>query len=207
MLARALSDDAAKRRLTEAVTAAERHTSAEIVVAVRRQAAAHTRTSLVAGAACAGVVLLLLLALPQVYDVRFFPVELGLAFVLGAYVVSQVPSLRRALTPEARIREAFDAEAERLFDELGVERTRGRTGVLVLLGLFERRAAVVADVGLDGAKLTATASPSVAKLQQATYDRDLGGVVAALEALGVELGRDNPRREDDENELGDEVHT
>lgn len=207
MLARALSDDAARARLAEAVGEAERHTSAEVVVAVRRQASTYVAAHVRGGVVASCVVLLCLLFLPQPFDVRFFPIELTLAFGFGALAVALSTPLRRVLSPLESRREALRVAAERAFDELGVFRTESRGGVLVFVGLLEGGVHLVPDVGLDASILQRDSSPAARQLDDAARAHDPEALARALVALGKELGARYPRTADDVNELADEVRS
>lgn len=96
--------------------------------------------------------------------------------------------------------------ALREFTRLGMDRTRDRTGVLILLLLSERRFHIIADEGIHR------------KVEEGTWDRiaetmtlhfkegNFGnGICAAVEAVGKELRRHFPQKPDDRNELPDEI--
>ncbi|MBI3201229.1 MAG: hypothetical protein HYZ29_06760 [Myxococcales bacterium] len=86
--------------------------------------------------------------------------------------------------------------------ELGVSRTRDRTGLLVFVSMFERKVVVVPDVGIDRAEL----GEALAKLESVLSESpELPRLVAALDELASPLARVLPRADDDENELPDTV--
>lgn len=137
---------------------------------------------------------------------------LGLAFVIatlkfwGMYLLQLWQPLRLALVPGAlkhrRVREravmSFKIGAER--------RTHGHTGVLIYLSLAEHRAEIVADEAI-----AAKVSPEVWGEAMATLvggiraGQAAGGLVGAIEQVGVVLAAHFPRAEDDINELPDRL--
>ena len=86
-------------------------------------------------------------------------------------------------------------------------RTTGRTGILVLVGMFERRARVVVDLGCEGAAATEAFAHAVRGIEASVehLDPKLDAFVAALEALGPALAGPLPRQADDVNELSDDL--
>lgn len=69
---------------------------------------------------------------------------------LGGLAALAFPSLRWALVPSEVMAERVQQRATRAFLEEEVFRTRDRTGILILVSLFEHRVVVLADRGLDG---------------------------------------------------------
>ncbi len=69
---------------------------------------------------------------------------------LAASLAAIAPPLRRALTGRNTLTRRVRRRAALAFLEEGVTRTRDRTGVLLLVALFERRVEIIADEGLRG---------------------------------------------------------
>ncbi len=65
------------------------------------------------------------------------------------YMVGGIGSVSRRLIPEDHIERAVRVRAEAAFVEEEVFDTRDRTGILVFLSLFERRAVILADAGIN----------------------------------------------------------
>lgn len=198
--------EASKARCKAAVEAVEARTAAELLVAVRPWSGFYGHADYLAGAGAAFVVLLALLFLPQPFEIVTMPFEVAGAFALGAFLASRSPRVRRVLTSPAHRRDRVAAAARAAFVDLGVSRTRGRTGVLVFVSLLERDVEVVADVGVDLARLEARWEAALVELRDAVRDRaDVDRFVRALEALGPLFSEILPRSADDVNELPDEV--
>ncbi len=200
---RAFFDDEARRRTTETVQAIELRTSAEVVVTVRHRADAHRRAIVLAGAASGALVLAVTLLIPTVYPAVFMPLDAALGFALGALLAWRLPLLRRLFVPRPARRSATSAAARAAFAELGIEKTSGRTGLLVYAALFERDVELVPDVGLEGEALAAGLEAVRARLAEAVARRDLEAFLEALGSLAPLLESTHPRSEDDVNELCD----
>ena len=133
------------------------------------------------------------------------PLDLVVAFAVGAFVCSSSPSLRRLLTRPSRRREFVRGAAKAAFVDLGISRTSGRWGVLVFLSMLERDAEVVPDSGIDLAAMGEEWTAAVSALRAAVARMDFALFHEKLLALGPLLGKAHPRRDDDVNELPDEV--
>jgi putative membrane protein len=197
-------EPSAKRRTSEAIVAIEAQTAVEVVVAVRRRAARHVLTSVVFGIACGLTSFLVMWFSPQIYDVGTMPLDVVVTSVLGAGLCAAVAPLRRALTPNHFARKSAESAASRAFKELGIDKTRGRTGLLVYVALFERAVVLVPDSGIPTAVGDALAGIRAALLD-AVGRRDFVGFLAGLERLGPVCAAVLPRQAGDENELCDHV--
>jgi putative membrane protein len=189
----------ARREVADAVRFIEAQTSAEIVVAVRHAAGRYRHADYLAGAVLAFGALLLLLFHPRSFAVETMPIDVAVVFAAGAFAASRSAALRRLLTSRRQLLEEVRRSARAAFVELGVSRTKGRTGILVFVALLERAVFVVPDVGVDLGPLR-----TQVEALEATVP-DLAAFLAALRALGAPLGRALPRAADDENELPDEM--
>jgi putative membrane protein len=113
-----------------------------------------------------------------------FPLTLGelaaiqlAAGVVGALVSTWDP-VERLLAGRRTQAQAVQARALRAFEEHGLARTAEGTGVLVFASLFERRAVILGDHGID------------AKMKDATHDE----WAVALAALTAGLKAGDPAR-------------
>lgn len=205
MSERAFLEPEAKSRTAEAIRAVEAQTAVEVVVAVRRRASHHVGSSLAFGLGLASVVFAVMWFSPTVYDVRTMPLDAALAFVLGTAFAASVPAVRRLLTPRAFRTRSVEAAARDTFGALGIEKTRGRTGLLVFVALFERQTALVPDSGIPGVLVTGPLAAIREELSAAVARSDLDGFLTALGRLGPACAAVAPRQSDDENELCDDV--
>lgn len=216
-------------RIERAVAAAETRTRAEIVCAVVEEASAYETVPLAWAAAGALVLPVLALAVMRVqthwgmlghgwlaHQLATTHASLLSSFIVYALVqclllvailfVIAVPSVRRRLTPAALKRQKVRERALEEFRTHRLDRTRERTGVLILVALAERRIEVLADHG------------AAVRIDQEHWDRlvaDLsrglreGQVVGALELAvqrcGEVLAAELPAVGDNPNELPDRV--
>lgn len=195
----------AKERIVTAIGAIEKTTSAEVVVAARPIAGDYRGADFVFGAICALVFLSVFLYHPEPFDFTFFPLEQAGAFVVGTIFCAHVPPLRHFFTWAETRKENVDRLAHAMMFERGVTKTRGRTGVLILLAAFERDVVIVLDHGLDKAKLAKDLEAAHAALRAAAKQGSVDAFVAALETFGKALAKVHPIEADDIDELGNEV--
>jgi putative membrane protein len=126
---------------------------------------------------------------------------------VGYLAAALSPTLRRLLIPSDVLQERVDQRAAAAFLQQEVFATRERTGVLILVALFERRVVVLGDSGIN------------AKVEQREWDDIVAGIVAGIRAgtpgkalaagiraCGVLLERPGiTRRTDDTDELADHL--
>lgn len=100
----------------------------------------------------------------------------------------------------------FDAlkRAAKLFHQLGIDKTKEGTGVLLYVATETRRAAVWAGPGVKDGDVLATWRPVFAALEAHKND-ELAGVIAAVDALGKILHTHAAGEDKHGNELGDGV--
>ncbi len=195
----------AKARATKAVQDVEAQTSAEVVIALRRLSGGYAGSDYLAGAIVAFVALLALLFLPQPFPIASFPLDVALAFGFGVLISRTVPWVRRLLTSRRTMAENVRVHSLASFVELGIAQTSLRNGILVYVSMFERRAEVVPDIGIDLEALNDPWKEVVARIARAVAKRDYDAFLEAVRALGPLLSRDMPRADDDVNELPDQV--
>jgi putative membrane protein len=197
--------EAAEAAFRDAIQAIEKLSSAEVVIAVRPRVRRVLVPNVAVGAvAMAAVLAFMLFSENAEFALWSIAVAPLLAALAGGLLVEVIAPVERALMT-AGVREACVREAARAaFYELGVHRTKGRTGVLVFVAVRERRVELVGDLAIverfGDAGLTRHAAGLIAALPA-------GGeaVARALAALAGEYGTTLPRAADDVNELADLV--
>ena len=218
-------------RIAEAVAKAEAGTSGEIRCVLATQSSDYLRSATVwaAGSALLLPAAALLLgfrpdALTRVFGgwtighlaardaqiVTALTTYIGLqtAVFIAVFLLASWPALRRLLTPGAiKTRRVHTATLEQ-FMALGLHRTRDRTGVLLYASLAEHRAEVFADDGIY-AKAPPEVWGEVVDLLVAGLGRGApaDGFVAAVERTGQILSACLPPRDDDANELPNNLIT
>lgn len=205
MSAKEFLEPDARKRVAEAIAAVEQQTAAEVVVAVRKTSGHYRHTDYLLGSLCALVGLLVFLFHPAPFEEDLFPVAELALFLTGVALSVAISPLRRLLT-SGSLRSSNVATAGRAaFYELGIGRTRQRTGILVYVSLFEREALVLADSGVEPEKLGEGWSEAVRMIEASVREGGMAQLLAGLGRLGAPLGKALPRAADDVNELPDEV--
>jgi len=199
-----LLSPAAQARITQAVAAAEKTTSGEIVVTVVPESDPYPRAELFAALFCgvaAGLVLTLVTGSDSLY--RFLPATI-VATMVGVGVVRRLPFLKRPfVSPWIRKLEVRQRAIQAFFDHR-LYQTRHATGVLLFLSLLERRVELLADKGIDERVPAGSWDGVVADLTSALRRGDVvNGTVVAVERIGTILAAHAPPRDDDTNELPD----
>ena len=205
-----------KTRIERAVFDAEKRTSAEIVPCVTDASGSH-EIALWRGAGLGAV---LAAALALVF-IRFY-VGWGLAWlhaptgmalvifvggVIGAAAAGWIAPLKRRLAGSAYLSARVHQRAMQAFVEEEVFRTRGRTGILIFISLFEHRIEVLGDAGINAAVDDGDWVEIVEHLQQSIRrGRLANGLVEAITMCGDLLERSGLAVEaEDENELANRV--
>ncbi len=204
-----LSTEAARTRLRAAVARVEGCSAAEIVVAVRPRSDRYTDVDLIVACIAAWKTLVFTLFADTVFDLDAIALLVPLVGGLGFFVSRLVAPLRRLLARASRMEAAVDRAAKACFVDKRVTFTRGRTGVLVYVSLFERRIALVADAGVDRAvaaehrRAWEAATSELFSVARATRLRDPDALARAIEGLSAPLELALPRATDDIDELPD----
>ncbi len=97
-------------------------------------------------------------------------------------------------------------QGKRIFERLGMTKTRERNGILFLLELKNRRFAILGDKGIHE-KVPADFWEEIrVKLWEHFHEgRFVEGLVAGIERCGEKLKAFFPHRPDDRNEVPDEI--
>jgi len=184
----------------------ETKTSAEIVVVVRAVSGRYLHADIAAGGLLAFVWVCIFLFHPAPFDDDLVPFQILAAFVLGMLLSLFIPPLRRVLTPKTWRDENAERAARAAFVENGVHRTSGRTGLLIFVSTFERRAFLVSDLAFETDELRAELSKIQSEIEANIGAKDgIAKFEEALRELGRKLETALPAAKDDVNELSNEV--
>ena len=178
MRASELLDEAARERLAGVVREAERGTGGENVVAVASACDEYGSAGWRLGVALAALAFLGLgLFAPPLPWVAYLAAQAA-ALLLG-HALARIERVRRALVDEALVEERVAERARHAFAEHGLTRTRGRTGILIFVALFERRVVVLADEGIHRAL-----GPNEGWTE--IVERAVGGIRSGVALVGLE---------------------
>ncbi|MDB5440042.1 MAG: hypothetical protein JWM33_2469 [Caulobacteraceae bacterium] len=219
------------QRIAEAVAKAERGTSGEIRCVLAAESADSRRNALTWAAGAALIVpaaALLLGFRPEALSRIFGSWTVGHLAARDAQVVSSLTTyialqtavfviawllaswapLRRLLTPKFSVIQRVHTATLGQFMALGLHRTRDRTGVLLYASVAERRAEVFADEGIYAKAPPEVWGEIVDRLVAGLRRGDPAeGFVAAVERTGEILAACLPPRENDADELPNDLVT
>jgi putative membrane protein len=143
-------DPAFPGRIEDAVSAAEKGTDADIVVACVSSSLEDQDVPARAGALLGLVVLAVLVYAPFYVPHWAVIVGVGAGFAAAELVLHPRAALRRFLVSRRRIERQVREGAQLVFFEARVTATEKRTGLLLYLSFAERAALILPDMGLQG---------------------------------------------------------
>lgn len=207
------------QRVTDAVTAAEARSDAEIATIVSERSDSYNDVPLIWAALVALLALAIYAAFPgfyiglldritggwHVWTMREWMTVLVFAtaikFLATRFIVGWQP-LRMVFTPGRTKTRRVRARAVALFKASTEQRTLSRTGVLLYLSLAEHRAEIVADRAIV-AKVSPDAWGAAMALliDGCRAGRPADGLVAAVDAIGEVLAEHFPRSGTDPDEI------
>lgn len=203
-----------KARISEAVRAAEAHTSAEIVPMLVARSGLYRDAQHRVGLALALVVLTSLLMGEgfwaswrwQTVEAAWLLLAVLLSYAVGSWI-GRVPQVILAVTSSERLRRKVQVRAEQAFAQHSLSRTRQRTGVLLMVSLLERHVYVLPDSGIGPGITPAQWNDVVEAVITKVRERDIaGGFCAGIERCGVLLARACPAEPgDNPNELSNRL--
>ena len=195
-----------KAALSRAIVAFEARTGAELVIVVEPRAGHYLHVPLAFACLAALATLAFLLYGEPSFALHWFLIDPVAVALATAYLTSTWSALERLVTPAAR-RDAWVLRAARAaFVARHVCDTRARTGVLLYIAVGERRAVVLADLGVRQAVPAELWSPACAAIDAAVRRGEPASALPPLLVALADLCAEQlPRHTDDENELSDEV--
>lgn len=196
-------DQAACASLGACVAEIEKHTAAELVIAVRGRSGNYRHADYLAGAVLAFVGLLFLLFAPVDFHHYWVAIDVALLFVLGAFVSARTKFLRRLITSKKFREETARAGAAAMFYEAGIANTSAEVGVLVYVSLLERRLELIADRGVLQAVPALEWNECLFELHEAGKSGSHEELLRALRLLGALLTAYVPATGENLNELPD----
>jgi putative membrane protein len=186
-----LISDADRARIADAIRAAEAKTSGEIFCVLARNAGNYRLMPVAWAAALALAVPLPLIWLTEWSAATIHAIQL-ISFMLAAIGLSR-PALRFRIVPRRTRRERAHAAAMRQFLAQGLQKTEGRTGVLIFAAQAERYVEIIADGGINARVTQEVWDDAVAALIAGIQDgRPADGFVAAIERCGAVLAQHFP---------------
>ena len=111
-----------------------------------------------------------------------------------------------ALDMQEAIEHFVEKRAVREFFRMGIDKTRGKTGVLIMISLDERIVNVKADQGINEKVAQGTWEETVEMIVEAIKSgKPEEGICKALKQVANLLAEHFPIKEDDKNEIPDNI--
>ena len=151
-------NDQERRKLDSRISEAEKVTGAQIVMAVVKRSDSYPEIpwkAFAVGVSVAGLMVCLLDLVFSTWMPRttLLITAISATFLVGilfALLTIGITGLARLFLTENRSQEEVRQYAESVFLDRGLFATRQRTGILVLVSMFERQVIILPDTGLQG---------------------------------------------------------
>jgi putative membrane protein len=207
-----------KHKIREALIKAERGTSGEIVPVIANISGKYEFAGCIFGLFFSIVVfsvIWLVLHNYLVYRMDLGPYRLlGLvvciylvSFIVGEKIASHFPMLKRPFLDKKSIHDQVESKACESFYKFGVGHTRGMTGILIYVSLFERRVVIKGDYAitekLHQKDWEMICNIIITGIQNNTTDK---AFVAAIHECGELLKKHFPSKKKKKNELENTIH-
>ena len=190
----------------EAVARAEKRTVGEILPVVVERSDPHPAAEWLAALSFLLAGSSLLMAwLPWRHPAGLLLTQLAIG-ALGFALARSLPGLKRLFLDEARATAVAEEQALQEFYRHGLHRTQAATGVLLFVSLFERRAIVLADEGIDkkvGPGFWLETDKAVLEGIRAGSLKN--GLIAGIDRVGEQLSAQFPWGEGDRDEIPNRV--
>jgi putative membrane protein len=193
-----------RQRIIRAIKGAEARTAGEIYVVIDHKRHEHLAVSFLIAAVAA-----LLVGWPA-YVVTTWSMPMILlvqaATFAGVSIVVSIPKLHRLVVLPSFAADHARHTAEAQFMAHGIHLTEARTGVLVYVGLADRRVEIVADAGINRKVSQSEWDEMAREIEAAARQGKLAdGIVRVVERAGDLLATHFPALPSDRNELADRV--
>jgi putative membrane protein len=200
----ALMSPGDEQRIGDAIAAAERATSGEIVAVIAAESSTYLYAPVLWAAAIA-----LIVPWPLIYFTWlsvYWIYLIQLAVFAASLALLLPPRVRVWLVPSSVKKSRAHRRAVEQFLAQNLHTTEGRTGVLIFVSMAERYAEVLADSGIESRVPKGTWQAIVDDLVgHIGAGRHADGFIAAVTTVGVHLAQHFPPGSADHNELPDHL--
>ncbi|HEU4345012.1 MAG TPA: TPM domain-containing protein [Candidatus Binatia bacterium] len=197
-----------QQRIHQAVIAAEKKTSGEIVPMVVTSSARYAEVETAGLAIGLGVGTLATFVLHDPWSWMQSQLLWPLAGAALGFAGCSVPAVKRRLISKDRMENAVDLRSLAAFAAHGLHHTRAHTGILILISLLEHRVEVLADKGINE-KVSAGTWDDIVHIITAGLKsgKACDAFCQAIEHCGEILAEHFPRSPDDQDELANRLVT
>ena len=195
-----------KMQIREAVRAVEKGTSGEIATMVVEHSAGYLEAEVLGGVLVSGLVALVIAVASQHVTIwTFVPIVCALYFPARLLFI-RFPRLKIPFVNKTRLMHAVRERAVRAFYERGLYRTRDENGILIFISLLERKVWIIGDKGVDRQIPQETWQAYALEVSVGIREgRACDALCSVIGSCGRVLMERFPRKEDDTNELPDEL--
>jgi putative membrane protein len=194
-----------KQLVKKAIEKAEGNTSGEILPVILKSSdmypAAHFRGALLLSAISSFLTYLFI-----DFDDPIVLIWAQIVGLLVGYLLAFIPAIKRILITQREVDEEVYQKALEVFFEHNVSQTVDRTGILILVSTLEHKIEVLADCGINSKVDENYWNDIVKKLIIDIKNKQfIPGICKAIEDCGKKLEENFPRKENDTNEIKDEL--
>lgn len=197
-----------KQQIVRATRRAEARATGEIVVLVADRSGRHHDVEVVSALVLNAIVSLLVVQYVLQGSFWHWLAVAAALFPFCFLFFTYVQKVTLSLVPRRHIETAIRDSAMREFNEHGMHKTKGQTGVLFYISLIERRVFVYADKGiyekLDQQMLQRYANDVAAGIKAG---RTCEALVQAITEIGEVLAAHFPGTPDNVNELPEDIQS
>jgi len=195
-----------KERIRESVRAVEKGTSGEIATMVVDQSDGYLEAEVLGGILTSGLTALIIaVALQHVTIWTFVPI-VSVLYLPARFLCIRFPRLKIPFVNKKRMMHAVQERAVRAFYEKGLYRTRDENGILIFISILERKVWILGDRGVNLRIPHETWQAHANEISVGIREgRPCDALCAVIESCGRVLVEHFPRKEDDTNELPDEL--
>lgn len=191
-----------QQEIEKKIQAIEAHSSAEVVVVFADQAGAYPEANLLWSTLFGLLSLAVILWSPWTFHPDLILLNVLLGGGVGWGCSRIFPRMRRLLTGPSTRAQQLQSAAREQFLGLGVDQTRARTGILILVSRFERALTILPDRGCQRALAPGLLRGWQEKFgQAASLPELLVQVGLLLDAMASTLPQALPGTPDDVDEL------
>ena len=200
-----------RERVSRCVQEVEKSTSGEIVPKVVSASYHYPSATLLGALVLSVVIAAALTAADSIFkpwgtlsllDLWVFPAVFAVSFLVLHELLRAVPGLKRLFISQADMVEEVGEAALTAFFRHRLAETRDRTGVLIFVSVFERRAAVLADKGINAKVAPETWQQVVDLVLRGIREgRRAEGLCNAVTRCGELIAAQFPVRAGDKDEL------
>ncbi|MCI5131080.1 MAG: hypothetical protein D3904_06040 [Candidatus Electrothrix sp. EH2] len=192
--------------ITRTIQEVELQTSGEVAVMVVEQSDSYPESRILAGVLTGSLLALGITDLLLDDSLWGFLPLAAMFSLLTTWLTGYFPLVKRFFIPAARLEEMVREQAVQAFFKQGLYKTRDATGVLFFISLFERRVWVLADQGINEKISPESLQAHAADIASGIKEGRAAEVLCLeIRGIGKVLAEHFPVREDDINELPDQV--